>query len=96
MNRRDFFDRIRERCKSLYTPEMDSVWKPIIEQLDYLIAFESEEAIDRAMIQNIDVGLRALRNLDDIYPDLARELYEVQRNAESMAIENGMRNRLAI
>ena len=96
MDRLDFFKGVKERCEKLYSPPMESVWNPIVEQLVYLIAFESGEAIDRTLIQNIDIGLRALRNLDDVFPEIAKELYEVQRKAESMATENGMRNRLAI
>jgi len=73
---------------------MSAVWIPILQQLTYLIAFEKGDPVDRALIENIDVGVRALRNLEDIYPELARKLYEVQRQAEAMATDAGMKNRL--
>lgn len=96
MNRLDLFKSVKVRCEEQYSPSTEAVWKPIVEQLEYLIAFESGEEVDRTLIQNIDIGLRALRNLDDVLPEVAKELYEVQRKAEAMATENGMRNRLAI
>lgn len=94
-HRLELFKLVKEKCERLATPAMESVWRPIMEQVDYLIAFECGEPIDRTLIKNIDIGLRALRNLDDIYPEITKELFEVQRNADAMAIENGMKNVLA-
>ena len=94
MNRIEFFSNVKSRCELLRTPQMSAVWSPILQQLDYLIAFEGGETVDRALIENIDVGLRALRNLEDIFPEVAVQLYEVQRLAEAMATDAGMKNRL--
>jgi len=75
---------------------MEAVWQPIFEQLNYLVAFENGDDVDRSLLENIDIGLRALRNLEDVYPNVAKLLFEVQRNAEAMAVENGMKNRIAL
>ena len=96
MSRIQVFKAVQEKCVSLSSGNMEAVFSPILDQLKYLIAFESGEPVDRSMIQNIDIGLRALRNLDDIYPELTKELYDVQRKADRMAEENGMKNRLAV
>lgn len=98
MNRLELFEQVQNKCKELATADMEAVWRPITEQLEYLIAFEKGEEIDRTMIQNVDIGLRTLRNLDDfdLYPEITKELFEVQREAEEMAIESGMKNRLAM
>ena len=96
MTRIETFKAVRKECIDQTSPGMEAVFKPILEQLDYLIAFELNETIDRSLVQNVDIGLRALRNLDDVLPELTKRLYEVQRMADRMAEENGMKNRLAV
>ena len=95
MSRNEVFKDVQGKCLALATGSMESVFTPILDQLKYLIALDSGESVDRSMIQNIDIGLRALRNLEDIYPELAKELYDIQRKADRMAEENGLKNRLA-
>ena len=96
MDRLELFKSVYDKCHALSAGEVEVVFAPILDQLKYLIAFESGEPVDRSMIQNIDISLRALRNLDDVYPELTKELFEVQRKADRMAEENGMKNRLAV
>lgn len=96
MSRLELFRKAKDACNGLVAWEMEPVWRPIKEQLDYLILFESGEDVDRSLLQNVDIGLQALRNLDDVYPDVAKMLFEVQRQAEQMAVENGMKNRISL
>jgi hypothetical protein len=96
MSRTEVFKTVQGKCLALATGSMEAVFAPILDQLKYLIAFDSGEPVDRSMIQNIDIGVRALRNLDDIYPELTKELFDVQRKADRMAEEIGMKNRLAV
>ena len=96
MDRSELFRSAYDKCHVLSVGEMESVFAPILDQLKYLISFDAGEPVDLSLIQYIDIGLRALRNLDDVYPGLARELFDVQRKADRMAEENGMKNRLAV
>ncbi len=96
MSRIEFLSQVRETCRQHTTPGMEAAWQPIFEQLNYLVAFENGDDVDRSLLENIDIGLRALRNLEDVYPNVAKLLFEVQRNAEAMAVENGMKNRIAL
>lgn len=65
MSRTEEFKVVLGECLLLAAGGMEPVFAPILEQLKYLIAFDSAEPIDRSIIPNIDIGVRALRNLED-------------------------------
>lgn len=55
-----------------------------VEQLEYLVTVENGSNADRSFLPNINLGLIAAREVDDMDPDVADLLYKVQALVKRM------------
>jgi hypothetical protein len=85
MNRIDLFLKAKagaERLQQQY-PE-DSSIESVIKQLSFLVELELGERSDAVRLNDIIIGVLALKEIDPLDPDLAELLYSVSSEVGTM------------
>jgi len=85
MNRIHSFSKALDRCSQYQEKEPGGwLWRSLIEQLEFLLALERGETVDRSLLARICIGAMAAKNVEDRDEALAMELYAIQEEADQM------------
>jgi hypothetical protein len=85
MSRIDLFLRAKDETERLHLRyPNDSTIESIIKQLSFLIELDRGERSDAIRLNDIIIGVLALREIDPLDPSLAELLYSVMEEVETM------------
>jgi hypothetical protein len=73
----ELFRAALEATRELLSRYDSVVLKSIIDQLNYLIDVETGKTKDTSRLANINIGILAVREVEDMDPDTAEQLHKV-------------------
>ena len=87
MTRREMFEKALARCERLRSRyPHDQAIVSIIAQVEYLRDLEEGVRDDRHRLEDIIIGILAVREIEVLDPLLAELLYEVEEEVEKMKV----------
>ncbi|WP_339690059.1 hypothetical protein [uncultured Parasphingorhabdus sp.] len=91
MNRIEVFQDALQAVNSLNIPSSyDNHKSTLIEQLNFLIQFEEGEVSDLGLLKSVNIGIIAVRIIEDFDLNVANKIYSSSAQWERMKEEKGV------